>query len=155
VICKEEEFIWSEDDEYVKESSLAPVQSIHQIDQDRDNNIIKGIEDFAENNFEDKKCTIKSESVSSKMIHPTFVVAASAKSGLGFDDFVDSLSNVLSLFLKTIEVFIPYSKDEGIIAQIHNQGVADIVEYKDMGTYIKCRVPDALHSKLAVFKIRQ
>jgi len=80
-----------------------------------------------------------------------FTVAASAKSGLGFSDFLDTLGDTLSLFLKPIELFVPYHKDDGVIAQIHNQGVVDLVEYRDTGTFLQCRVPEALYDKLRDF----
>ena len=37
----------------------------------------------------------------------TFTVAASVKTGLGFDDFLESLESALSLLLKPISVFVP------------------------------------------------
>lgn len=87
----------------------------------------------------------------------TFTVAASLKTGLGFDDFIDSLVDALSLRLKEIEVFIPYSKDEGLIAAIHTQGVVLELEYANSGTRIACRVPPSLKSKLTEkgFRVRK
>ena len=83
----------------------------------------------------------------------TYYVAASVKTGLGFDDFIATLEDALSLLLKKINVFIPYSKDSGIITKIHNQGIVDITEYRDMGTYISCRVSESLYNKLEEFKV--
>jgi hypothetical protein len=40
----------------------------------------------------------------------TFVVAASAKTGIGFDDFLETLESALSLLLKPTQVFIPVSE---------------------------------------------
>ena len=84
----------------------------------------------------------------------TFYVAASVKTGLGFDDFISTLEDALSLLLKKINVFIPYNKDSGIITKIHNQGIVDITEYRDMGTYISCRVSESLYNRLEEFQVK-
>ena len=84
----------------------------------------------------------------------TFYVAASVKNGLGFDDFISTLEDALSLLLKKINVFVPYNKDNGIITKIHNQGIVDITEYRDMGTYISCRVSESLYNRLEEFQVK-
>lgn len=81
-----------------------------------------------------------------------FTVAASALTGLGFDDFLSTLEDSLSLLLRPTEVFIPYDKDDGVIARIFSQGSVDEVEYKNSGTRIVCRVPEALYMKLGAFR---
>lgn len=78
----------------------------------------------------------------------TFTVAASAKTGLGFDDFLSTLVDALSLRLKEVEVFVPYSQDDGLIAAIHSQGVVLELVYGDTGTRVRCRVPPALRARL-------
>ena len=82
-----------------------------------------------------------------------FTVAASVKTDLGFDDFTSTLEDALSLLLKQIEVFIPFSQDNGMIAMIHNQGYVFDTSYTDIGTRISCRVPDSLYNKLKSFQI--
>jgi hypothetical protein len=39
------------------------------------------------------------------------------------------------LLLKPISIFIPFDKDDGIIAMIHSQGSVDNVEYNNIGIY--------------------
>jgi GTP-binding protein HflX len=78
----------------------------------------------------------------------TFTVAASVKTGLGFDDFLSTLVDALSLRLKEVEVFVPYSQDDGLIAAIHSQGVVLELVYGDTGTRVRCRVPPALRARL-------
>jgi len=78
----------------------------------------------------------------------TFTVAASVKTGLGFDDFVGTLIDALSLRLREIEVMVPYNKDDGIVAAIHNQGVVLEMAYGEVGTRIRCRVPPSLEARL-------
>jgi hypothetical protein len=38
---------------------------------------------------------------------------------------------------------------------IHSQGVVDTVEYNNVGTSLKCRVPPALWSRLQKFKVKK
>lgn len=97
----------------------------------------------------------KKEMVGKRPRRTVFTVAASAKSGLGFGDFLDTLGDALSLFLTAAEIFVPYNKDDGVIAQIHNQGVVDVVEYRDTGTYLKCRVPKQMLNSLENFKVKK
>jgi 50S ribosomal subunit-associated GTPase HflX len=73
--------------------------------------------------------------------------------GVGFDDFLSTLEDALSLLLRQTEVFIPYDKDDGIVARIHSQGSVQEVEYKNLGTRLICRVPEALFSRLEPFRV--
>ena len=82
-----------------------------------------------------------------------FTVAASALTGVGFDDFIGTMEDALSLLLKPIEVFIPYDKDDGLVARIHSRGTVVDIEYKNAGTRIACRVPDSLRMRLKPFKV--
>lgn len=81
-----------------------------------------------------------------------FTVAASALTGVGFEDFMATLEDALSLLLRPMEVFIPYAKDEGLVTRIHSQGTVSEIEYKNAGTRIVCRVPDSLFMKLQPYK---
>lgn len=82
-----------------------------------------------------------------------YVVAASAKTGLGMDDFVETLSDALNLFLSSVTLMVPYAKDDGIIDQIHQQGVVERIEYQELGTYIECRIPEVLTHRIMPFKV--
>lgn len=82
-----------------------------------------------------------------------FTVAASALTGVGFDDFLLTIDDALSLLLRSIEVFIPYDKDDGLVARIHSQGSVDEVEYRNSGTRLICKVPDSLFLRLQPFKM--
>lgn len=83
------------------------------------------------------------------------VVAASAKSGLGFHFFVSSLEDALSIRLTPIKVFIPYDKDDGLIDVIHTSGKVDSANYGTAGTSLVCRVPEDLYSRLLPFRERE
>ena len=82
------------------------------------------------------------------------VVAASARSGLGFRNFVSCLEDALSLRLKPIDVFIPYDKDDGLIDIIHTSGKVDSTHYGTAGTSLSCRVPSDLLSRLLPYTQR-
>ena len=82
-----------------------------------------------------------------------FSVAASVKTGIGFDDFTSVLEDALNLLLQKIEVFIPFDKDNGLITMIHNQGFVAETRYTDTGTRVSCRVPDSLFNKLQTFEV--
>ena len=83
-----------------------------------------------------------------------FTVAASAKTGLGMDIFLETLHTALSLFLVPVKLMIPYNKDDGIIALIHQQGIVDRMEYLEQGTQLECKVPQQLiDAKLFKFRI--
>jgi GTP-binding protein HflX len=78
----------------------------------------------------------------------TYIVAASAKTGFGFPDFVSTLEDALSLRLRKVEIFVPYDKDDGLIDTIHTLGKVDEAAYGNAGTSLVCRIPDALYAKL-------
>ena len=135
---EEDTYHWSgNDDEYISDTSNSTRSDKENENQYSSPNILKS----------------KFRKIYPRQKRKTYYVAASVKTGLGFDDFIATLEDALSLLLKKINVFIPYSKDSGIITKIHNQGIVDITEYRDMGTYISCRVPDALFNKLEEFKV--
>jgi 50S ribosomal subunit-associated GTPase HflX len=59
----------------------------------------------------------------------------------------------LSLLLVGMDVFIPYDKDDGILAAIHRQGIVLSISYETSGTKISCRVPQSLIKRLQKFAI--
>lgn len=83
-----------------------------------------------------------------------YTVAASAKSGIGMDDFVTTLSEALSLYLVPVSVLIPYSKDEGLVDMMHQQGVVEQCEYLEHGTKVYGRIPEAMLGKLRPYIIK-
>jgi len=84
----------------------------------------------------------------------TFIVAASAQTGEGMDAFVATLEDALSTLLTKIDVFIPYDRDDGVIASIHSQGAVDFIEYQNTGTLLKCRVPNVMAAKLEKWRVK-
>ena len=82
-----------------------------------------------------------------------YTVAVSAITGEGMDEFYETLQSALNLYLEPITVFIPFHKDEGMIAQIHQQGEVDHLEYSNEGTLLTCKVPDSLRKRLSAFEI--
>jgi len=139
--------VWSEDDEYVPESASEALAALEGETE----------EDLAyAKQLEMQRRGGRFRSLSGKLTAPRpnrkiFYVAASAKTGLGFDDFVSTLEDALSLRLKKIDVFIPYNKDDGLIAMIHTQGIADEIIYGNAGTFLSCRVPPELRTRLRPF----
>ncbi len=119
---------WSEDDEHVKDNTL----SLNIIDKNKKNN----------------------DNRPSRTSRRTLYIAASAKSGLGFDDFIEGLEDTLNLLLKKVDVFIPFNKDDGIIAMIHNQGIVDSTDYTNSGTILNCRVPESLYDRLIPYRMK-
>ena len=81
-----------------------------------------------------------------------YVVAASAKSGMGFSNFISTLEDALSLRLRKMKVLIPYDSDDGLIDTIHTLGKVDECHYGSAGTTLVCRVPDSLYSKLLPYR---
>ena len=80
------------------------------------------------------------------------VVAASAKSGLGFRSFVSCIEDALSFRLQSIKVFIPYDQDDGIIDTIYTVGKVDSALHGTVGTSLSCRVPEELYRRLVPFR---
>lgn len=82
-----------------------------------------------------------------------FTVAASVKSGLGFNNFLIALEKALTLKHETVTLFVPYDKDDGTVALVFSQATIESVEYKDTGTFIICKVTDNLMAKVERFRV--
>ena len=65
------------------------------------------------------------------------------------------MEDILALLLRKVKVFVPYAKDDGVIAAIHAQGLVDSTEYASSGTIISCRVPEPMVERLRPFRIRR
>ena len=93
------------------------------------------------------KKTVPSSPISSN-IH---VVAGSVKTGLGLEDFYAKLLDVATVTLFGIDIEVPYSLDNGVVASIHNVGIVEEVRYTDTATIISAKVPQPLLVKLKKF----
>ncbi|KAG5189676.1 P-loop containing nucleoside triphosphate hydrolase protein [Tribonema minus] len=74
-------------------------------------------------------------------------VAASARSGIGMDDFIAMLEVALGTLLEPVEAVVPYSKGD-LLSRVHELGACDFEEYCEGGCFIKARVPDELVNRL-------
>jgi GTP-binding protein HflX len=83
-----------------------------------------------------------------------FVVAVSAVTGEGMEQFYETLQSALNLYLQSVTVFVPYNQDDGVIAQIHQQGEVDHIEYQNEGTLVQCKIPEALRQRLVRFELK-
>ena len=116
-VREEDSYVWSDDEEYVRdgppegnthEDTLvgvagSTVASSGDDGQSESTILARGEVDSSQPAAAPAKL---------KRIRPsrkTFTVAASAKTGTGFDDFLETLESALSLLLKPISVFIPVS----------------------------------------------
>jgi len=71
-------------------------------------------------------------------------VAASAKTGLGMEDFLNTLEDALSQFLVSVTIIVPYKEAGYIIDLVYRQGVVESIEHLEQGTKIYARVPKPL-----------
>ena len=81
-------------------------------------------------------------------------VAVSAITGDGMQDFVAVVEDALSTLLVSIEVEIPFSKGEELNL-IHEVGAVDIIDYRSTGTYVSCKVPEALANRLRPYYVNE
>ena len=73
-------------------------------------------------------------------------VKISARTGMGLDDFYDSLAEILKKSRVMIDTVIPY-KDASVIAEIRKYGQLLSEEFEEDGTHVKAYVPRALADK--------
>lgn len=97
-----------------------------------------------------------SSSSSSEVFRPrsqqVFVCAVSAKTGDGFDGFMDTLELAVSSGFERMECFVPFAEDMGVTSSILLKGVVEHVEYSVDGTRLSCRVPKVLAESLRRFE---
>mmetsp|Transcript_7705 Transcript_7705/g.11601 ORF Transcript_7705/g.11601 Transcript_7705/m.11601 type:complete len:225 (+) Transcript_7705:156-830(+) len=77
-------------------------------------------------------------------------VAASAKTGVGMENFIATLEVALSSLLLPVEVMIPFSKGD-LLSKIHELGASEFEEYRHDGCYVVAKVPEFLLNKLEPF----
>lgn len=73
-----------------------------------------------------------------------FTVAASAKTGLGMEDFLNVLEDALSQYLVSVEIIVPYKDAGRILDLVYRQGVVESIEHLGQGTKIYALVPKPL-----------
>jgi hypothetical protein len=81
----------------------------------------------------------------------TFTVACSAKTGQGIGSLLDAIEKALALYQRSVSLFVPYDRDDGVIAKVFNQGTIESVEYRDNGTFIMCRLPSNMMYRVEPF----
>lgn len=83
--------------------------------------------------------------------HPTatLVAAGSAVALDGMSDLFDKLEQALTLHFTTVDCFIPYDKDTGVVASVLSRGVALDVRYEGEGVWLRCKVPAHIADTLA------
>ena len=142
--------VWDGDEEYVRATALVNSDSA------RTDNLNMRKEDIAANRLGAdvaSKTRLYGKASYGPKQRKVFTVAASVKTGLGFDDFTATLEDALNLLLRKIHVFIPFSEDNGFVTMIHNQGYVYETDYTDKGSFISCRVPESLFNKLKPFEV--
>jgi hypothetical protein len=97
------------------------------------------------------------DSSSSEVFRPrsqqVFVCAVSAKTGDGFDGFMDTLELAVSSGFVRMECFVPFAEDVGVTSSILLKGVVEHLEYSAAGTHLSCRVPKILAETLRRFEV--
>jgi GTP-binding protein HflX len=81
-----------------------------------------------------------------------FSVGISSLTGEGLSDFVAVVEDALSGLLVPIELELPYSCGNEINL-IHEVGSIEVIDYREMGTYVMGRVPRSLAMKLEQYSI--
>lgn len=79
-------------------------------------------------------------------------VAVSALTGEGMEDFVSVVEDALSGMLIPVELLIPYSKGEDL-NKIHEVGVVEVIDYREEGTYVQAKLPEALANRLRPYDV--
>ena len=81
-----------------------------------------------------------------------FSVAISSKTGEGMTDLVSTIEDAMMGLLKPIEVLIPYEngKDVNLVQEV---GHVEEMEFREEGTYLLARVPEAVANRLKPFYI--
>ncbi|MBK9741005.1 MAG: GTPase HflX [Actinobacteria bacterium] len=74
-------------------------------------------------------------------------VVVSARTGLGFDELLDTIEHDLPSLLEDIEVHVPFSRGD-LVSRAHRQGEVVSVEHDESGTLLRARVPESLANEL-------
>lgn len=148
----EDNYFWSgEDDEYITQD--APITYSKSVPTSTSSTMTTtgndDMESFSNQNQEESMSAISSTDTSGT--GPLFTVAASVKSGLGFNNFLLTLEKALTLKQETVVLFVPYDKDDGTVTLVFSQATIESVEYKDTGTYIVCKISDSMLAKVNKF----
>jgi len=83
---------------------------------------------------------------------PGHAVAISALTGEGMVDFVATVEDALMDLLCPVEVLIPYTNGREV-NMVQEVGHVETIEYREDGTYIQARVPEAIANRLASFNV--
>mmetsp|Transcript_33338 Transcript_33338/g.70135 ORF Transcript_33338/g.70135 Transcript_33338/m.70135 type:complete len:647 (+) Transcript_33338:174-2114(+) len=81
-----------------------------------------------------------------------FSVGISSLTGEGISDFVAVVEDSLSDLLVPIELELPYSSGDDVNL-IHEVGSIEVIDYREMGTYVLGRVPRALAMRLEKYSV--
>lgn len=82
-----------------------------------------------------------------------YATAGSAVTGQGLDDLIARLEDALTADYETVQCFIPYAQDVGVVSDIMTNGVIQAVEYSETGTALRCKVPSHVADKLSQFRV--
>lgn len=82
-----------------------------------------------------------------------FVVAGSVKSGIGLNDLYGYILDAININLVSVNIEIPYAKENGLVANIRSVGVVDEIEYLDTSTKLSARVPLSFLPKIRGFRV--
>merc|ERR1719384_497591 len=85
---------------------------------------------------------------------PNHSVAISSISGEGMVDLVSTIEDAMMSLLVPIEVLLPYANGKEV-NMVQEVGHVEEVEYREEGTYLMARVPEAIANRLKPFSIHQ
>lgn len=77
----------------------------------------------------------------------TAIVPLSARSGVGLEQLMIEIENVLRDSMVEIEITLPYKRGD-VISSIHQQGVVDLEEHQGDGVHLRAHVPPRLAALL-------
>merc|ERR1712238_202574 len=85
---------------------------------------------------------------------PGHAVAISALTGEGMVDFVATVEDALMHLLCPVELLIPYANGSEV-NMVQEVGHVESIEYREEGTYMQARVPEAIAMRLASFNVAE
>ena len=82
------------------------------------------------------------------------IIEISAKEGLGLEELLQLIGNMLPNTLREEEFLIPYS-DQAMVAFLHRNGKIEEEDYREDGTYIKAIIEEEVFNKCSEFLLKK
>lgn len=87
--------------------------------------------------------------------HPFAVVSASAKTGEGMKELIQTIEEIIEETLQqSITILIPYqdSQHQSLLNQIHLQGKIHNIDHLDEGSRVVCSLPPRLYDRVKSYQ---